>query len=638
MNDPRRTALLGVVLILIGRGVLADETTATPDLTGYRTVKDAATRTIVPARPGVAGRTGYLGASTIRDDQGRLTIEQVQPDSPASKAGVQPGDVIARVDGEPVRTPDLFREAIQAHAPGEPVKLALIRRGQPIESTATLAATSRPRSANTRRAYLGIAMGEAKEGEGVRVDRVEPDSPAATAGFKPGDRIFQIDGLDFTTAAKLTEILTEKQPGNEFEVTVRRDGAEVVLRPKLAADQGGFRPGGAGAPGRPGQPGQPGQPGGGQGRGQGGQMTIPLWIKPEFRVAVIGIEFPDVKHNAKVSVSDWDEAWLGEGTYHGKKSPTDQDVRGSLNDYFVEQSAGAFRLKGKVFDWIEVGKKRADYILGSGTTSITAVLVEALEKVVARDGQDALKDFDGVLFVYAGETIRGNRGSVYYPHAGTIRSFQSKRWSYVLIPEGGPRQTMLGGVVKEFAQMLGLPDLAARTEDRGSEGLGPWSVQSNPTRGPQPQHLDPWSKEKLGWLKPTVIDPTVKQKLILGPIEGSATECFKVLVRPDGSEYFLLENRRKQGFDEGLPAEGLLIWRVVKDRPSLVESHGIEGPTGPTVRLDAVPYPSPANHAFTSETTPSSRSTLGGGLPVSITNIRRLPDGRIAFQIGYDYL
>src|SRR5205814_7704448 len=117
-------------------------------------------------------------------------------------------------------------------------------------------------------------------------------------------------------------------------------------------------------------------------------------------------------------------------------------------------------------------------------------------------------------------------------------------------------------------------------------------------------------KEKLGWVKPTVIDPTVKQKLILAPIEDSPKECLKVLVRADGSEYFLLENRRKKGFDTDLPGEGLLVWRVVNDRPILEESHGVEGPTGPTVHLTEVPYPSPANNAFTPETTPSSRSPV----------------------------
>ena len=153
----------------------------------------------------------------------------------------------------------------------------------------------------------------------------------------------------------------------------------------------------------------------------------------------------------------------------------------------------------------------------------------------------------------------------------------------------------------------------------------------------RPPHLSAWCKEKLGWIEPRVIDPTVKQKLILAPIENSRTECFKVLVRPDGSEYFLLENRKRTGFDADLPGEGLLIWRVVDDRPVLEESHGIDGPTGPTVHLSAVPYPSAANNSFTPTTIPSSLSPHGGGLPVHITNIKRLADGRISFCIGYEF-
>jgi hypothetical protein len=141
----------------------------------------------------------------------------------------------------------------------------------------------------------------------------------------------------------------------------------------------------------------------------------------------------------------------------------------------------------------------------------------------------------------------------------------------------------------------------------------------------------------MGWLRPTVIDPIVKQKLILAPIEQSNKECFKVLVRADGSEYFLIENRKKTGFDSSLPAEGLLIWRVVGNRPILVEAHGIDGPAGPRVFPASVPFPSPENNAFTPLTTPSSRSQLGGGLPVYLTNIQRQPDGRISFYVGYEF-
>jgi len=161
---------------------------------------------------------------------------------------------------------------------------------------------------------------------------------------------------------------------------------------------------------------------------------------------------------------------------------------------------------------------------------------------------------------------------------------------------------------------------------------------ANQAGGGKPQHFDAWSKEKLGWIKPAVIDPRVKQKLILAPIENSPRECVKVLARPDGSEYFLLENRKKKGFDASLPAEGLLIWRVVGNRPILEESHAVEGPAGPRVFMNFVPFPSTANDSFTPFTTPSSRSQLGpGGLPVYITNICRLPDGRITFHVGYEY-
>jgi hypothetical protein len=153
----------------------------------------------------------------------------------------------------------------------------------------------------------------------------------------------------------------------------------------------------------------------------------------------------------------------------------------------------------------------------------------------------------------------------------------------------------------------------------------------------RPQQFSAWCKEQLGWIKPAVIDPTVKQKLVLSPVEDSSKECIKVLVRPDGSEYLLLENRRKKGFDTNLPGEGLLIWRVVSNHPFIVESHGVTGPAGPGAFLDKVPYPTQANNAFTPYTTPNSKSELGGGLPVNITNIRRLPDGRITLYVGYEY-
>ena len=229
-----------------------------------------------------------------------------------------------------------------------------------------------------------------------------------------------------------------------------------------------------------------------------------------------------------------------------------------------------------------------------------------------------------------------NRGGIYWPHRSSI-GYQGKRWAYFIVPEGGLRMTNISVICHEFGHMVGMPDLYARPENPGSTGLGNWCLMSNQVGNGRPQHMGAWCKVQMGWLNPAVIDPTVKQKLILNPVENSTKECFKVLIKPDGSEYLLLENRKKTGFDESLPGEGLLIWRVVGNRPILEEAHGINGPAGPGVFVRSVPFPSPENSSFTPFTTPSSRSQLGGGLPVYITNIQRLPDGRITFYVGYEF-
>src|SRR5262249_5226164 len=160
--------------------------------------------------------------------------------------------------------------------------------------------------------------------------------------------------------------------------------------------------------------------------------------------AVVPIEFPDVKHNPKVTAQEFEDALFSKGTYT-RTNATGQTVYGSLADYYREVSGGALKVEGKAFDWVEVGKKRADYVHGSGTSGRRVVLAEALDKVAARDGKESFKGYDGFLFVYAGERVQGNRGSVYYPHAGMI-NYGSKRTPYLFVPEGGSKMTTISGI------------------------------------------------------------------------------------------------------------------------------------------------------------------------------------------------
>lgn len=481
--------------------------------------------------------------------------------------------------------------------------------------------------------YLGITV--KNEGTKLIVGEVQSNSPASKAGISAGDVLLRIDTQSVATPEALRVFLQSKSPGDSVRVTLERQKKPVELTVNLAATS---RPLSAktNAP----DPAKGNETGKGKGfKGKGGppvEIVLPIWKKDQYRLAVVVIEFTDITANDKITFKDWEQAFFSSKSYTGS-SATGQPVFGSLNDYYQEQSYGKFRVEGKVFAPVQMSKKRGDYVQGSGTANKTVPLVEALDKLAARDGKDALEEFDGVAFIYAGARVNTNRGNLYYPHRGSVQ-VQGKRMPYILGPEGGKNMESISVFAGEFGKLLGLPDLAARTENPGSEGLGVWCLMSNGAgdKG-RPAHLCAWCKEQLGWITPAVIDPTTKQKLLLSPAQKSAKEFLKVIVRADGSEYFLLENRSATCFDADLPGQGLLVWRVVNNRPILEESHGVTGPAGPRVQLDAVPFPSKANRSFTPMTTPSSQALTGGGLPVHVTNIHRLPDGRIAFLMGYEF-
>jgi len=595
----RPFALLG--LLLAGAA-----SAATEDLTGFRTVDTAVKADTSVASAVAPGLTGYLGVHVEPDKRGRLTVTEVAPDSPAMRAGIAADDVLDRVDARPVHTDAELRDILQAHSSGQALPLRIVRGKKRLDVRATLQTTSRPLKISERRAILGISIGDPDE-TGAPIRLVASGSPAAEAGVKTGDMLRRIDGAPLTLAARLGDTVAEKQPGESVHLSLLREGKELELDVRLAEDKGGVDP---------------------------AVREARVWKKDVYRLAVIGVEYADVKHNPGISAHDWEESLFSKGTYTGKNNVTGQPVYGSMNDYYQELSCGVFRVEGKVFDWVQVGKNRADY--ASGTANRSPLLTEALDALRERDGKDALNGYDGVFFLYAGSRYATNRGGIYWPHRATV-NYKGQAWPYYIMQEGGERMSSISTMCHEFGHMLGMPDLYARPENPGSEGLGIWCAMSNENPNGRPQHMGAWCKEQLGWLKPVTIDPTVKQKLILAPVEGSGRECYKVLVRPDGSEYLLLENRRRMGFDTNLPGEGLLIWRVVGRRPILEESHGVEGPAGPRVFPTIVPYPSKANDSYTPYTMPSSRSQLGGGLPVHITNIRQLEDGRITFYVGYEF-
>ena len=84
-----------------------------------------------PMDPGTAARLG------LPDTRGAL-IGGVQADSPAAKAGLQPGDVIRKFDGREVRDFNDLRKRVAAAKIDSTVKTEVLRNGQPLDLSVTI--------------------------------------------------------------------------------------------------------------------------------------------------------------------------------------------------------------------------------------------------------------------------------------------------------------------------------------------------------------------------------------------------------------------------------------------------------------------------------------------------------------------
>ena len=87
---------------------------------------------------------GYLGVSirpaapTEKGPEYGVYVESLDPQGPGKKAGIQPGDWIVRLNGDPIKNFGDLLSRVAAAGPGETVELGLWRDGKTIQTKATL--------------------------------------------------------------------------------------------------------------------------------------------------------------------------------------------------------------------------------------------------------------------------------------------------------------------------------------------------------------------------------------------------------------------------------------------------------------------------------------------------------------------
>jgi hypothetical protein len=80
------------------------------------------------------------------------------------------------------------------------------------------------------RVYLGTIPNYADSNDGLMLDGVREESPAAKAGLKAGDKVVKMAGRDVKNVYDYTQALSEMKAGQEYEVELIRAGQRMTLK------------------------------------------------------------------------------------------------------------------------------------------------------------------------------------------------------------------------------------------------------------------------------------------------------------------------------------------------------------------------------------------------------------------------
>ena len=169
--------------------------------------------------------------------QGAL-VSSVEKDSPAERAGLQPGDVIVRFNGKDInRSADLPAQ-VAVMAPGTSARLDVVRKGEPKALTVTVgemkgAAVAQRDNGAQQQGRLGLAVRplardeqrEAGVSGGLVVEGVT--GPAAKSGIQPGDIVLSVNGVPVTSAEQLKGVVNKA--GKNVALLVKRESATIFV-------------------------------------------------------------------------------------------------------------------------------------------------------------------------------------------------------------------------------------------------------------------------------------------------------------------------------------------------------------------------------------------------------------------------
>ena len=262
---------------------------------------------------------------------------------------------------------------------------------------------------------------------------------------------------------------------------------------------------------------------------------------------------------------------------------------GSARDYFIAQSDGKFRPNFIVTDIVTLDNNMSYY--GGNDSSgddkkPTYMVKEGIQKANNAGFDFSICDNNGdgevefIYCIYAGYSESyGADANTVWPHqwqlsaqAGTITVDGVKCDTYACSGELvynenyeskiGKKMAGIGLICHEFSHCLGLHDIYDTTYDSGNWGMDYWDVmdQGNyAAEGYVPVGYSAYQRDMCGWRN--LVEINSKDTYSMAPLTQGGVG-YKVVNDANKNEYYILENRKQEGWDTYLFGSGMLVIHV----------------------------------------------------------------------------
>lgn len=240
---------------------------------------------------------------------------------------------------------------------------------------------------------------------------------------------------------------------------------------------------------------------------------------------------------------------------------------GSVRDYYYAVSNGLLDYTNVVTDYVLLNKEKSYYDACGGWGKTGELIDEALGKLCAQgfNFSSLTKGSNGRVLalniLYAGSPNCGWSEGL-WPH------MSSRNVTFCGTMFGAYQMTNIGSSLRlgtfchENGHMIcGYPDLYDYTSS--SNGVGSFCLMSYSGPGENPVPPCTYLRWTTGW--ETITNITNDPSGTVRTHTANTNTSFRYSHPTNSKEYFLIESRLKTGRNSGLPAEGLLIWRINED-------------------------------------------------------------------------